>query len=181
MYEGNNVSAKASMNFLADALMNLLIKEKYINITISDLCEYAKLSRQTFYNVFESKSEILHYCLKREYEKQFKELSLNNEISIKDIINLFISFWNDNKQLLDNLINNQLEEIIVEEIRNCICLYTNHFVKKSNSKLQPYSTAMLAGALSQLQFVIFKNKNELSQQEIEALLIDFFNGNLYTL
>ena len=61
MYTGNNPSALRSKEWLRKALLQLLTEKKYSQIHIKDICERATLSRQTFYQMFSSKDEIMEY------------------------------------------------------------------------------------------------------------------------
>ena len=54
MYQGTNKTAITSQNMFADALLTLLKANSYENISISELCTAAKVSRQTFYILFQS-------------------------------------------------------------------------------------------------------------------------------
>ena len=54
MYQGANKTAITSQNMFADALLTLLKANSYENISISELCTAAKVSRQTFYILFQS-------------------------------------------------------------------------------------------------------------------------------
>lgn len=73
MYHGTNPSALRSRACITEALFTLLKKEKYANITIKNICREAELSRQTFYQIFESKDEVIEYLFSNlfsEFEKQ---------------------------------------------------------------------------------------------------------------
>lgn len=69
MYQGNNATALRSQEWLCESLAKLMGVQPYASITIGAICKHADLSRQTFYNVFDSKEEVLRFCLRRQYEK----------------------------------------------------------------------------------------------------------------
>jgi AcrR family transcriptional regulator len=56
-------SSNISKNMLAQGLMELLEEKEYKAITITQLCEQAKIARRTFYRHFESKEDILSYYI----------------------------------------------------------------------------------------------------------------------
>ena len=66
MYCGHNRMAILSQQQIAEAMMRLLEHELYEDISISDLCREAQVSRQTFYSLFESKDNVMLYKLSRE-------------------------------------------------------------------------------------------------------------------
>ena len=71
MYVGNNATAIRSQKWIVDSLLSLMEQKPYAEITVRDICKAADLSRQTFYNVFDSKDEVLCFRLRNEYQRQF--------------------------------------------------------------------------------------------------------------
>ena len=61
MYTGKNPSALRSKDWLRKALLQLLEEQKYTQITIKEICVRADLSRQNFYQMFDSKDEVMEY------------------------------------------------------------------------------------------------------------------------
>ena len=63
MYQGSNKSALLSQKLISDALLRLLENTPFIDISISDLCREAQVSRQTFYSLFGTKENVIIYEL----------------------------------------------------------------------------------------------------------------------
>ena len=63
MYTGTNPSALRSKQWLHDALLQILEKKQYSQISVKDICLQADLSRQTFYKIYKSKDEIMEHIL----------------------------------------------------------------------------------------------------------------------
>ena len=84
MYSGHNRMAVFSQQQIAEAMMRLLSEEQYDDISVSDLCREAQVSRQTFYTLFESKDNVVIYKLSREYcylpESAFHESSCSPDM-----------------------------------------------------------------------------------------------------
>ena len=68
MYRGSNPTAISSMKWLSEAMMDLLKEKQYSKINVKDICTRADLSRQTFYQIFNSKEEIIRHCIKQSFE-----------------------------------------------------------------------------------------------------------------
>ena len=64
MYNGSNKAALLSQKMISDALLRLLESRAYSDITISDLCKEAQVSRQTFYSAFGTKENVITHELK---------------------------------------------------------------------------------------------------------------------
>jgi AcrR family transcriptional regulator len=73
-YSGTNPTAKQSKELLANALAQLLSTKKFTQISIKEICEEAQVSRQTFYNLFDSKDDILRYYLEATMKTMFAPL-----------------------------------------------------------------------------------------------------------
>ena len=63
MYSGKNRTALLSQQLIGDAMMRLLNRLAFDQISISDLCREAEISRQTFYSLFDSKENVVIYEL----------------------------------------------------------------------------------------------------------------------
>lgn len=68
MYRGSNPTAIRSMKWLSEAMIDLLKEKQYSKINAKDICTRADLSRQTFYQIFNSKEEIIRHCIKQSFE-----------------------------------------------------------------------------------------------------------------
>lgn len=182
MYDGMNPTALKSRGWIVDALIQLMQEKPYSQVTIIDICRRADLSRQTFYNIFETKEEILRYCLRQKYEEQFLKISKEEHITCQNIIEALISVLQEDKEILQLMIDNHLDSIVSEEIAKCIAMFAGRFVKEDerNERL-PYAEATLAGALSSLLLYWFRQEKKISLEQLTDLFADFLSGRLYRL
>lgn len=100
------------------ALLEIIKKKPYNDVTITELCDKLGMPRKTFYRYFESKDDALYALIehtltqysgfKRDGESKEKIRTLKKEIE------KYYSFWIDNKELLDALYRNNLLEKIIE-------------------------------------------------------------------
>lgn len=65
MYSGTNKTALLSQKLIGDAMLRLLEDKPYTDISVSDLCREAEVSRQTFYSLFGSKENVIMYSLRQ--------------------------------------------------------------------------------------------------------------------
>ena len=65
-------------NSIKDAFLQLLLKKDYMQITITDLCKYAGVSRGTFYTHFGNIGQVV--------EEVFSD-------ALYDIKNIFVSYY----------------------------------------------------------------------------------------
>lgn len=182
MYHGKNPTALQSQQWLADSLTGLMMEKPYSQITILDICKKADLSRQTFYNFFNTKEEILRYCLRQKYEEQFSKYKRQSAISIDEIVNAFSVVLAENRTLLAKMLENSLDGIISDEISKCVSLFADFFVREElRDNYLPYNIALLGGALAHLLVYWFRQENPVSMEELINILTKFLGGNLYTI
>lgn len=178
MYSGTNPTALQSQRWIADSLTGLMLEKSYARITIQDICKRADLSRQTFYNFFNSKEEALRFCLREQYEEQFHRFEGKKFISLQETVESFARVLEENRTLLSTMIDNDLGCIIADEIAKCVSLFADSFVSKKDRTL-PYSEALLSGALAHLLLCWFRQENPVSIQELTMILTAFLSGKLY--
>ena len=180
MYQGNNTTAVRSQQWLAKAMARLLEAQSYASVTVGALCKEADLSRQTFYNVFDSKEEVLRFCLRSEYEKQFRRFMGQETISAAQIVEAFAVVVSENQRLLQLMVNNDLASIITDEMAQCIALFVRQFVKlEKKDALLPYGEALLSGALAHLLIYWFRQEQPISMEQLTKLTSDFLQGKLF--
>lgn len=182
MYCGSNLTAMNSQKWIADSLTALMGEKPYPQITIMDICKRADLSRQTFYNVFDSKEEVLRFCLQSQYEKQFRRFADQSEITLGEIVGAFAVVVAENQILLQRMVENQLDGIIAEEMTKCVSLFAGRFVKQENrTELLAYSEVLLSGALGHLLVYWFRQEKPISLTHLTQLIGDFLQGKLFEL
>ena len=180
MYQGTNPTALRSQEWLTQALIELMEEKPFARITVKDICRKADLSRQTFYNVFSSKEEILQSFLRRKYEAEFARYREKTVLTVREIVDSFSKVLSENQAVLSSMIRNGLEWQIVEAISSCVSLFAGQFVSRErNDALLPYSEALLSGALAGLLTFRFRQKESISMEQLTALLTDFFQGRLF--
>lgn len=97
--EGRKLHSK---NMLVDAMYRLMQKKSYNDITITELCEEAGLSRRTFYRHFQIPEDVLEYAISQIANEFF---IIRSTIFAKDrtfhkLTVLFFYFW---QQRIDTL------------------------------------------------------------------------------
>lgn len=182
MYKKTNPIALQSQQWLAGSLITLMREKKYQQITIMDICKQADLSRQTFYNIFNTKEEILRFCLQNKYEKEFLRFCKQEKITVNEIIEAFVFVLEEEREILQLMVDNHLDNIISDEIAKCISLFTIRFVDINNKKeTLPYSEVMLSGALGHLLVYWFRQEKAISTEQLSILITEFLEGKLYAL
>lgn len=92
--------------------LQMLLESHYDEITISDLCRRAGLTRKMFYRLYEKKADVLYSLIDRtlmESESFVPEESVGS-----GELHRFLAFWQYNKDLLDALYKNQNSSLLTD-------------------------------------------------------------------
>lgn len=180
MYNGNNPTAIKSQQWLAQTLLELMETKSYADISIKDICTKADLSRQTFYNYFESKDELFRFLLRSAYIEKLDSLS---EIpASSEAISAFVSTVSDNPRLVSAIVKNNMGNLVSDEIFNAITQFLNRFIP--NFENQPdfsYHVVLLSGALTHFMLYYARNNSEMSEKEMTNILETFLSGKIFKL
>ena len=180
MYSGNNPTAIKSQQWLTETLLELMEEKPYVEISIMDICKKADLSRQTFYNYFESKDDLFRFLLRSMYTEKLNALT---EIpSSNEAISAFVSVVRDNPRMVNAIVKNNMGNLVSDEIFNAITSFLNSFIP--DFEHQPdfsYHIVLLSGALTHFMLYYAKNNKELSEKEMTKILETFLSGKIFKL
>lgn len=93
------------------ALLELMQKMPYADITVTALCQTAGVTRRVFYHLFSSKTDALYALLDHTILE-----SESTRPEVPDQALRFFLYWKDRAQLLDALRENQLTSLLLERI-----------------------------------------------------------------
>lgn len=175
MYTGNNKIALQSQQMITNAFMQQLEDKLFHKISISELCNRAMVSRQTFYSLFDSKENILYY----EYEKRYLNLSTyfvdENIITIPKLVHVFIKYISQYSDFFTILVNNNLTEILSNGIKKSLLNCEKLLLSKEDLK-NDYAIAFISGALVEITKKYIKNGKNDDLDIVEKLLVSLFEG-----
>lgn len=106
MYTGRNPSALRSRREIVQAFLSLLSDASFEEITIKQIMEATDLSRQTFYQIFADKEEILEYYLDTIFEEFITHTEQREVKNLCDAAKLFFGFFQGYKQIFGLIIQN---------------------------------------------------------------------------
>lgn len=93
------------------ALLELMGKMPYEDITVTALCQAAGVSRRIFYHLFPSKMDALHALL----DHTLLDTGHHYTDAPDPILGFFL-YWKDHRNLLDALRDNQLSGLLLERM-----------------------------------------------------------------
>jgi len=138
---------------IENALLELLLTEKYEDITITELCTRLKMPRKAFYRYFESKESALIGMLEHtiaEYQQGNTESIADDDRSLQRELEGFFVFWQERKHILDAVERNSLTGYLIElsvdfPVKNIVSL--EKFLPKESDEMRTLIFRFAIGGL----------------------------------
>ena len=179
MYQGTNPSALRSREWITEALLALLEKEKYAQITVKDICRKAELSRQTFYQIFASKDEVLEYRFGALFAQFRAKCGNFSGISLRALACGFFAFFAEHQDFARVLIANHMSYLFEREFERYLP-EIDLFRQINETEAHPdYSVCYVAGALSQMLIHWYEKDMDLPVEQMGALTEDIISGRIF--
>lgn len=181
MYQGSNPSALRSQREIVQAFLELLRKTPLEDISVKQVMDVTDLSRQTFYQIFDSKEEILEFYLDtvfREFIKNSKGQTIEN---LCDAAKLFFAFFKEYKDILGLIIQNGKSCVVQRKCREYLkqSEYIHYSLRgvRSEAEQEYAATFIISGMVAMLEQWIRKDsESQLNTDEL-ALLICRITGS----
>ncbi len=177
MYCGKNKVAIASQHQIAEALMHLIEEKPYQEITISELCKTAGISRQTFYSLFTSRDNVVIYTLQENYcyDPQEPPASCSE---LRHLCQGYGEYISRNRAFLRMLVDNHIEHLLYDSIagslESCSC-----FLPGRPSTRRQFAADYLAGGITGVVKRYALSGCETTQDDLEELLYDLLSGRFF--
>lgn len=179
MYEGNNPTALTSRTWLIDALLSLMKTTPYSKITVKDICQKADLSRQTFYNFFQTKDDMICFQLHQCYMEMMENLKSRSPLLLTDITEQLMNVFQNNRQLMGLIVSQNLDHLLEFELASAIQIFAEQVNPNIEKHTSAYGSAFLAGAIAHIILHWFKDEQPLTAGQLSKLLSDILTGNYY--
>ena len=188
MYEGKNPTALQSKRWIEQALLGLMREKNFPGITVREICARADLSRQTFYNLYPSKEDVLRGFLRAQVEGACERLSRERAfrgVSLRDTVRAFAEVLLSNREELLLMTGQGLGGLVSAEIANGVSLFAGQFCGGAGDADgglgKSYAAAFLSGGLTQTMLLWLRLGEPADAEELSALLEACCRGELYGL
>lgn len=113
--KGNPVSNQSKL-WMEDSLLKLMQTEKYQEITIQEITDYAGLSRRTFYRNYSSKDEILEGYFYRIWQDYRLFILHETDLSLPNIAKVFFTEMQKHQDFLLLINRHQLLPLFLAKV-----------------------------------------------------------------
>lgn len=168
-------SEKASRTkyLLMQQFMQLLDRKRFKRVTVSEVCRSAMVSRQTFYNHFQDKYQLLLCCMEQKLEQ------LETEAEVKKIEE-FIPFVLDSLFGMRNFFCNTViadpDQEIMEMLQSILSGFFTHYIEKRRQLSgkgpisAPFISTFCAGGLTAISVRWIQGNFNLSTEAMREYL-----------
>lgn len=175
MYTGTNPSAIRSRNEIVPAFFDLLSDYSFEEITVKQIMDATGLSRQTFYQIFSHKEEILEYYLDTLFEEFITHTEQHEVKNLCDAAKLFFAFFKEYKQIFGLIVKNGKSCVLQRKCREYLqksryIHYDLHGVQSACD--QEYATTfVISGMVAMLeQWIRSSESDTLDPQQLAKLV-----------
>lgn len=167
---------------LEKGLLQMMLRKKYEDISVSDLCESMQIPRKSFYRYFTSKDGALYALIDHTLADFFQmpvpdTKSRGNAVGDLD---LYFVFWYQNRDLLDALARSSLSGILVERSTN-FSLQEDHIprqFKRFRPEIRGLAMAFSVCGLMSMILQWHRQGFLISPDEITRLAVDLLTAPL---
>ena len=180
MYCGSNKTALTSQKQIAEAMMRLIREKPYQQITISELCKSAGISRQTFYSLFTSRENVVVFTLQARYccaaEIQLRTQTPDAH-GLRQLCRGYSEYMLRNRELIKLLVDNRIDYLLYdtffEAMAGCDCFL--HTVEPCTRR---YAASFYAGGIACVARQYAQEGCTTTADQLEELLMTLFTGAL---
>ncbi len=179
MYQGCNKTALCSQKNIAESFITLLHEKEYSRISISEICQRAGVSRQTFYSLFESKENIVSFVLTKHHEfSPTRECNCSGAPTLKQLSEGYCNYIVSKKDILELLVKNNIIYMM-----QC-CLY-NSFTGCTEVQtiddpiLHEITADFIAGGLTSIAKHYCLHKDSISEDKLKDIIYNLFSGKYF--
>lgn len=182
MYCGNNKTALQSQRQIAAAMMALIQQKPYQQITISELCKMAGISRQTFYTLFTSRENVMVFTLQAQYcdapEIVQPEHACKGDSALRWLCRGYSEYMQKNQRLIKLLVDNHIDYLLYdsffEAMDTCDC-----FLPRIDPCTRSYAASFYAGGIACVARRFAQEGCTTTAKELEELLMTLLSGGVF--
>jgi AcrR family transcriptional regulator len=136
----NDKRSKQSSQWIIESLLQMMAFRSLDEITITSLCDHAKIGRVTFYRHFDSIDDVLQKSCDDRFDELSKYLDefYQRHSASEPFLRPFLRFWYTDSQIIEGLIKNHKQEVIMESFLRML----GAFSQKHDVSEKPLTAAM---------------------------------------
>lgn len=174
----NTEQNKITKESIFGALMSLMEKKDFKNVSITEVSQKAGVSRMAFYRSYNIKEDIIATYIDELFQEYSKEIFGKKIVDNFDNLRLYFSYFRKHETLISNLIKSNLINMLLEKcIASFYTLSQDVACNKSYSpEKQKFWIQYIAGGLYNILIEWAKNGMKQSDEYMANIASDFINN-----
>ena len=176
-HKNTNLQNKITKESIFIALMILMEKKDFKEISITELTKKAGVSRMAFYRSYNIKEDIIATYIDELFQEYSKEILSKENIDNFNNLRLYFSYFRKHDTLISNLIKSNLINMLLEK-----CIDSFYTLSQDVACNKSYSTEKqklwiqyMAGGLYNVLIEWAKNGMKQSDEYMSKIVFDFIN------
>lgn len=180
MYRGTNKTALFSQKLIGDAMLRLLEDTPYAEISVSDLCREAEVSRQTFYSLFGSKENVITYAIQTGccFVPEDSDCACRSA-SFHMFCRHYSAFIVSHRHLLELLVKNSMMHFLYD-VQYSSFMNCTHFFNDVTGDSRVYLIDFIAGGMNGIAKNYVLTGCRADEERLEKLMYGLFGGLYFT-
>lgn len=160
-----------SARMLVDGLTDCLKTKELSQISVSELCNAAKVSRTTFYRLFDTPVDALQYAadtLGARAAEQFRESGISD---MHELILFYIRFVDSHSRTFESIVNSGRSDIIISSLeKNGVNLVPEGMLEEFSQREREYIASCVASIAVSIYKVNISHGKQESSEVLEAIM-----------
>lgn len=176
MYQGSNKSALLSQKLISGAMLKLLEEKSFGDISVSDLCREAQVSRQTFYSLFGTKENVIIYEL--DHNCCFlpaKSDTSCHSAAFRSFCEGYSRYIVDKKHIIELLVRNDMIHFLYD-VQYRSLMECTHFISDVSSEDRIFIVDFIASGMNSIAKNYVLTGSEYDVQFLEKLMFSLYGG-----
>ena len=181
MYCGSNKTALQSQRQISRAMMALIQEKPFAQISVSELCKAAGISRQTFYSLFTSRENVMVFTLQAQYcdgpEIAEAVHACRGEGALQALCEGYSDYIIKNQALIKLLVDNRIDYLLYdsffEALNQCDCIWS-----QMDPCTRGYAASFYAGGIACVARRYAQEGCATTADRLEALLMRLLSGSM---
>lgn len=145
--KNNELQNKIAKESIFTALMILMEKKAFLDISITEITKKAGVSRMAFYRNYNVKEDIISSYLDEFFDEYSKEILSNEKINNYEGICFYFAYFRKHEKFITNLINSKLTYLLLESSSECLHAFSKNFTydKSYSPETEAFNNEFIAG------------------------------------
>lgn len=170
MYEGSNPTALRSMDAISRAFLAVLREKPYSEVSINEVSARAQLTRQTFYNLYDEKDDIVRHLVRYIYRHSFNDLP-PKAADPKEALLVFLKRFQVHSDVIKLLAESGASHLVQEEISRYVTALMEGFQGlKEDDPALPYLRVFLSNGFTSL-LIEWSKHPDLSPEDVVGICL----------